>query len=90
MFKKPQIEEDLDAEISKLLHAMSEEEKTTEKYAAMVDQLSKLYELRHKSRISNETLATIAANVAGIVLILAHERTHVIATKAFTLVKKLF
>lgn len=91
MFKKSQIEFKLDEEIIVLLtHLNTMKTKEGDEYAKVVDQLNKLYELRHKSRISKETLATIAANVAGIVIILSHERAHVIASKAFGLVKKIF
>lgn len=90
MFQKNVIEGKLDAEITTLLELMDKEtDKSTEEYAKMLDQFTKLYELRHKSRISKETLATIGANLAGIVVILTHERVHVIASKAFGLVKKI-
>jgi hypothetical protein len=37
-----------------------------------------------------DTWATIGANLAGIIIILNHERAHVIATKSLGLVRKLF
>lgn len=40
-------------------------------------------------KISNETWATIGANLLGIVLVLGHERAHVITTKAFGLISKI-
>lgn len=88
--KKDEIETRLDNEIITVLDIMEKEVKTTEEYASVVDQLTKLYELRQKNRISKETMAAIGANVAGIFLILSHERAHVIASKAFGLVKKIF
>lgn len=90
MLKKNPIEEKLDEEITKLLDEMATQEKDSDEYESMVDQFTKLYELRHKSRISKETVATIGANITGILLILSHERAHVIASKAFGLVKKIF
>lgn len=91
MFKKNPIEAQLDVEITELLKKMGEEtDKSSEKYTTMVDQFNKLMELRNKSGISKDTLATIAANIAGIVIILSHERAHVIATKSLSLVRKLF
>lgn len=91
MFQKNPIEAQLDVEILELLKKMEQEtDKHTEKYVAMVDQFNKLMELRNKSRISNEVIATIAANLGGIAIILFHERAHVIATKSLNLVKKLF
>lgn len=91
MFKKNPIEAQLDEEILTLLHAMDAyDTKFGDEYANLVDQFNKLYELRYKSRISKETLATIGANVLGIVVVLQHERAHVIASKAIGFVKKLF
>ena len=90
MFKKHQIETKLDEEILVLLEQMgAEDDKTSETYAKKIAQFSTLHELRHKSRISVETLATLGANMLGIVVILNHERAHVIASKAFSLVKKI-
>lgn len=90
MFKKSEIDAKLDEEIIAVLDQLRQENNDTDFYAKLVDQLSKLHELRHKSRISKETLAAIAANVAGIVIILSHERANVIASKAFGLVRKIF
>lgn len=89
MFKKSEIEVQIDDEILTLLAALRTC-KSPEEYAEWSDQLTKLHALREKNRVSKETLATIAANVVGIVVILSHERAHVIASKAFGLVKKIF
>jgi len=89
MFKRNQIEVKLDNEITTLLELMALEPSTSDDYAKMVEQLTKLYELRKGSRVSKETWATIGANLAGIVVLMNHERAHVIASKAFTLVKKI-
>lgn len=90
MFKRNSIETELDNEIKKLQETMRNVSAIEESraYAAMVDQLVKLHELRHKSRVSKDALITIAANLGGIIAILNHERAHVIASKAFGLVKK--
>lgn len=89
MFKRNQIETGLDNEINHLLELMDKEDAFTEKYSAMSDQLVKLYELRKGRRVSADALATIAANLTGIVILMNHERAHVLASKAFSLVKKL-
>jgi len=89
MFKKSEIETQIDDEILTLLAALRTA-KDPKEHAEWTDQLTKLYELRQKNRISMETLATIGANLTGIIVILSHERAHVIASKAFGLVKKLF
>lgn len=89
MFKKSKIDTEIDEEILTLLAALRTCKSPVE-YAEWSEQLTKLYELRHKSRISKDTLATIAANLTGIIVILSHERANVIASKAFGLVKKIF
>lgn len=89
MFKRNRIEVNLDNEINNLLELMDKETKYTDDYKTMVDQLAKLYELRKGNRISADTLATIGANLAGIIVLMNHERAHVIASKAFSFVKKI-
>lgn len=90
MFQKNPIDAKLDEEILRLLISMEVEmDKQSDEYVKTVDQFNKLYELRHKSRISMETLATIGANLLGLVVIMNHERANVIASKAFALVKKI-
>lgn len=90
-FKQGEIEASLDQEITALLAKLAkEDDKTTEKYASMVDQLTKLNDIRKTGRISKDTLATIGANLTGILILLSHERAHVITSKAFSLIRKVF
>jgi hypothetical protein len=91
MFKKREdsIETAFDAELMQLLVLAREENGYTDNYKSIIAQATKLKELRTKDTISKETWATIGANLAGIAIILSHERTHIIASKAFGLVKKL-
>ena len=61
-------------------------------YPAMVTQLDTLYSLRNASApkpMSTGEKATIAANIAGIALILNHERMGVITSKALGFILKL-
>jgi len=60
-------------------------------YAAMADNLTKLYKLREhdsKKTISPDTLAIVAGNLIGITLIVGHERAHVVTSKALNFVMK--
>lgn len=85
--------ENLDAVINKHLAVMSElDPKTATEYPEMVKTLDTLYSLRNASKpkpMSADVKATIAANLAGIVLILGHERVGVITSKALGFVAKL-
>ena len=111
----------LDETIDNVLAKLDTFDPTTDDYATMVDQLTKLYkmkeiennfklklqemnhnyahgevehdlkfrELDNFNRISKAQLATILANLAGIAVIMSHERTHIIVTKALGFVSKL-
>ena len=92
MFQIPKNETDtaLDAEIIKLLSELkNDSDKTSQDYATRMEHLVKLHELRQKSKISKDTVANIVAHVLGLVVILQHERAHVIASKAFGFLKKI-
>lgn len=50
----------------------------------------KLEELALKKTITKEALLNVGTHVAGLIVLMNHERAHVIASKAFGLVKKIF
>lgn len=50
----------------------------------------KLQELDLKKTITKEAWLTVGTHIAGLVVLMNHERAHVIASKAFGLVKKIF
>lgn len=47
-------------------------------------------ELALKKTITKETWLNVGTHVAGLIILMNHERAHVIASKAFGLVKKIF
>jgi len=89
MFKKSEIDTKIDEEINVLLDALRTC-KSPKEYDEWQKQLTAMHALREKNSISKEALLSAVVNIAGIVAILSHERTHVIASKAFGLVKKIF
>lgn len=89
MFKRNPIKDRLDTEINQLLDLMGRENGYTDDYKSMANHVEKLMELRKGETISKDTWLTVGTHIAGIVVILSHERTHVIASKAFGLVKKI-
>jgi len=94
MFTKTQTEPtQLVLAIDGVLNEMATTSSSSKEYAAMADQLVKLMKLKEdissKKTISSDTLALIAGNLAGIVLILTHEHAHVITSKALSFVMKL-
>jgi hypothetical protein len=91
MFKREpdQIRKALDKQIIELFQLMENLTAYDEEYDKMVTAVAKLCELRNKERISMETAVTVGTHLAGILMLMNHERTHVIASKAFGLLKKI-
>lgn len=89
MFNKK--EDKLQSRIDDLLDEMEATPGDSTEYSKMADQLTKLYEAQAKTKsssISKEALITVAGNIAGILIIVNHERAHVITSKAFSLLSK--
>jgi hypothetical protein len=61
----------------------------TEEYSKLTASSAKLIEMRKKDTVSLETWVTVGTNLAGIFMLMNHERAHVIASKAFGLIKKI-
>lgn len=82
----------LNETIDHVLQQLKTEEPETERYAQMTEQLVKLYAIKNENRsrrVSPDTLATIVANLLGIGIIVGHERTHIVTSKALTFIRKL-
>lgn len=93
MFIKKTSHEDwaLQKEIDALLLDMYNEDKGSKEYLTKVDQLVKLYSLKEdksKNRVSADTLAIVAGNLAGILMIVGHEKAHVVTSKALGFILK--
>jgi hypothetical protein len=81
----------LDAVIDDALAQLSGLSIDTDEYTRKVDQITKLYKLKEQEapkRVSPDTLAIVAGNLAGIMLMLHYERVHVITSKALGFVMK--
>lgn len=84
-------DENLNKEIDRVLTLMSNADPTSTEYADLTDSLSKLYTLKEsssKNRLSKDTMAVVAGNLLGIVMIVGHERAHVVTSKAIAFVMK--
>ena len=89
--KKPQHEYELDKVINKLLLELPTFDADTEEYAAVVTQLERLYKLKDDNRskqVSPDTLAIVAGNLLGILIIVGYEHAHVATSKALSFVLK--
>jgi Golgi nucleoside diphosphatase len=83
----------LEKKIDDVLREMDGVSADTVEFEKMTDQLVKLHAMKtqeSRPRVSPDVKATIAANLAGIVMVVAHERVHIITTKALGFVKKLW
>ena len=85
IFKKnePQPVDDL---IRDVLNKMNATEVDTEEYPKLMVLLERLYELKTKQRrapVSSDTIALVAGNLMGILLIVAYEQKHVMTSKGF-------
>lgn len=76
----------IDKQITFVLNEMSMAGVTAEEYPTLLTYLERLHALRQKERrepISRDTIALIAGNLMGILLIVAYEQKHVITSKGF-------
>jgi len=90
LFKKDK-RTNLEREIDSVLAIMSVWTPKSKEYTTMVENLEKLYKMKTESRVQKikpDTIALLAGNLLGIVLILTYERTNVITTKALNFVTK--
>jgi hypothetical protein len=74
----------LDIEIESKLDELRDADQS-QKYDPILVQLDKLYkmqELQNSNRVSADTWALIGANLLGIVIIITHEYTNPVTTKA--------
>jgi len=94
MFKKSKDDnQDLQDLIDALMISFRATEPGTPEFDKIVTQLIKLQDIKTAAtrgkKVTADTLATVAANLGGILLILGHERAHVVTTKALGFVQKL-
>jgi len=92
MFTKSPHQIGLEKAINELLNDMTSFTSDSKEYTIMVDQLTKLYSLKvldRPKRISPDTLAIVAGNLIGILVIVGHERANIVTSKALSFVLKL-
>lgn len=92
MFNKnkpnPELQDLIDRQIESLKY-----ESDPEEYDRRLAQLEKLTELQagnRDRRVSPDVRAQVIANLAGIAIIVGHERASIVTSKALNFVRKLF
>lgn len=89
MFQKPQSSnaKGLETTIDTLISEMAGHEGSTEEYTKMADNLETLYKLKAEEapdRIKLDTIAVVAGNLLGILIIVGFEKSHVMTSKALS------
>lgn len=80
--KKNPVDEQIDA----VLSSMNGEGVDSDKYPKLMSYLERLNKLKQQDklpRVSRDTIALIAGNLLGIVMIVMYEQKHVMTSKAF-------
>ena len=83
---------DFDSEITHILETLRDMNPSEEYYKETVANLSTLTDAKAKSQtksVSSDTVLNITANLLGIFSILGYEQSRVIASKAFSLIRKI-
>lgn len=93
MFAKKNTEETVSLQdlIDHVAGQMDTYDAHSDEYAAMADQLKKLYAMKNEkknNRVSADTAVVVAGNLAGIALILYFERVGIVTSKALGFVMK--
>jgi len=80
----------LNKEIEIVLEKMSKVTPDSNEYTAMAKNLETLYSANSKSRntVSLDTIVTVAGSLIGIILIINHEQTGIITSKAMSFIIK--
>lgn len=92
MFGRNKTEDPLTAATHELLRELVQVDGASDEAERITDRLTALNELRKTNSsapVSKDVLVGGAVNLAGILLILNHERAHVVTSKALSFVSKL-
>ena len=82
----------IEEELVRVLSVLPQHQADTTEYGALlssVERIHKLMEINRPLTVSRDTLATVAANLVGILLIIKHEDVNVITSKALGFIIKL-
>lgn len=90
-FKPSNTRQPIDDTIDELLEDMKGLVADDEAYGVAMNRLERLYAIKQQNarqRVSPDTMAIVAGNLAGIILIVGHERAHMVTSRALDFVKK--
>lgn len=81
LFNKPSI---VDEPIAEVLTSMNTFGPDSEEYPALIEHLDRLTKMKaeeRRNRVSPDTMAIVAGNLLGILIIVAYEQKHVMVSK---------
>jgi hypothetical protein len=85
LFAGPEEQSQLDAAMNKAFSELDKKEVGSEDYAKILEYTVKLHRMKvdeKPSKVSPDTVLTVAANLLGILLIIRHEHVNVITSRA--------
>lgn len=85
-FRRPK-DNNIDPQIAAVLLEMETVGVSHESYPKLLAHLKQLEEMKAKAKrspVSSDTIALVAGNLLGILIIVAYEQKHVLSSKAFT------
>lgn len=92
MFNKSKLPSRLETRCEEALDQLATREVASEEYGTILDRAAKLHKMKEEevnsSRISKDTMAIVAANLLGIMLVIRHEHVNVVTSKAMNMVLK--
>lgn len=80
-----------DKPIERLLAEMDHKDSETDAYSSLLDhadKLSRLQERERSNRVNADTVWLVAGNIIGILVIVAYEQKHVMASKGMNFILK--
>jgi hypothetical protein len=78
----------LEEEIVHQIKVLKTHQPGSDDYAKVLESVIKLRGMQNKSSVSKDTMALIGANLAGILMIIKHERVNVITSRAMNLLMR--
>lgn len=76
----------IDEPIDKVLNELKEYDPESEEFAtqlSFLERLTKIKNVERRDRVSPDTIAIVAGNLLGILIIVMYEQKHVMTSKAF-------
>ena len=78
----------IDQEIERLTRELPNQTIGSEEYQTLLDMISKLNEMNKTSQISKDKWLMAGTNILGVLLVINHERVHIVSQAAMSMVQR--